>query len=577
MSATYGKEIKFGGPGGQEVTDASFYYDLATQTLHVTNLTATDLVFSGETLTSPTFDGAVVLGSTSAATINVTGTLTFNTAPTLATSVHLIFRDSASYINSPGTGKLVFSGNSSDVDALLMSGKTTFNAAVQISAATIFGVDGTGHNITIYGDTAGQKVEWLQSTDTLKMTASTLCYGTLTVGVDATGYDVYFYGDTTGKYFRWDQANDKVILVGALTQTGNTDITGTLGVTGNSTITGTFGVTGATTITSASASSLAVGRLGATTPAFVVDSSTGTQAAGLKVVGATTTGTVAVVTIGGASVNLTINATGTGTIGIGTVSTGAVTITPATTITGLLTLTAGVIGAMTVTSNSALSLAVGRLGATTPAFSVSSATGSQVAGLLVTGAATGGTVAVVTTDSGAVTSLTINAKGTGTIGIGTVSTGLVTITPACTIAGAVIHSLTTSLVGVTTVTAIAGIVSALATTNQRIVPFFGAGGQDTPAPTAAIPLNTYLSLLDSTAGATTQTLAASTIVGQMKKITMVVAGGNDVVTVTSMTGGTTLTFSLVGDTVELMWNGTAWIVLAKYNQATGSAATPAIA
>ena len=117
----------------------------------------------------------------------------------------------------------------------------------------------------------------------------------------------------------------------------------------------------------------------------------------------------------------------------------------------------------------------------------------------------------------------------------------------------------------------------MSATYGKEIKFGGPGGQDTPAPTAAIPLNTYLSLLDSTAGATTQTLAASTIVGQMKKITMVVAGGNDVVTVTSMTGGTTLTFSLVGDTVELMWNGTAWIVLAKYNQATGSAATPAIA
>ncbi len=95
-------------------------------------------------------------------------------------------------------------------------------------------------------------------------------------------------------------------------------------------------LTGVETITSASASSFAVGRLGATTPAFVVDSSTGSQAAGLKVTGATTTGTVAVATDGGAAVNLTINAKGTGTIGIGSVSTGEVTITPATTITGAI-------------------------------------------------------------------------------------------------------------------------------------------------------------------------------------------------------------------------------------------------
>lgn len=89
-----------------------------------------------------------------------------------------------------------------------------------------------------------------------------------------------------------------------------------------------------------------------------------------------------------------------------------------------------------VTSASAVALAVGRLGATTPAFTVDSSTASQVAGLKVTGAATGGTVAVVVTDSGADANLTVNAKGTGTIGIGSVSTGRVTITPVVTITGA---------------------------------------------------------------------------------------------------------------------------------------------
>lgn len=96
---------------------------------------------------------------------------------------------------------------------------------------------------------------------------------------------------------------------------------------------------------------------------------------------------------------------------------------------------AGIPVPVNVTSASATALAVGRLGATTPAFTVDASTASQVAGLKVTGAATGGTVAVVATDSGSNTSLTLNAKGSGTIGIGTVSTGLVTITPALTVGG----------------------------------------------------------------------------------------------------------------------------------------------
>ena len=103
---------------------------------------------------------------------------------------------------------------------------------------------------------------------------------------------------------------------------------------------------GELTVTSAAVASLSVGRLGATTPAFVVDSSTGSQAAGLKISGAATGGTVAVVAVdSGSNTNLTINAKGSGTIGIGSVSTGAVTITPATTHTGAVTPTGGIAAA----------------------------------------------------------------------------------------------------------------------------------------------------------------------------------------------------------------------------------------
>lgn len=96
--------------------------------------------------------------------------------------------------------------------------------------------------------------------------------------------------------------------------------------------------TAADTITSPSANALAVGRQGATQPAFNVDASTGSQTAGLNVKGAALNGTVALAVIDtSGNTNLTINALGTGTIGIGNVSTGAVTITPATTVTGTLT------------------------------------------------------------------------------------------------------------------------------------------------------------------------------------------------------------------------------------------------
>lgn len=87
-----------------------------------------------------------------------------------------------------------------------------------------------------------------------------------------------------------------------------------------------------------------------------------------------------------------------------------------------------------IVSANANAFSVGLTGATNPAFNVDSSTASQVAGLNVVGAATGGTVAVVVSDSGSNANLTLNAKGSGTIGIGSVSTGTVTITPLLALA-----------------------------------------------------------------------------------------------------------------------------------------------
>ena len=140
------------------------------------------------------------------------------------------------------------------------------------------------------------------------------------------------------------QASKAVVLDGSK---GIATITSATITTLTSTTVNSAALTGTNTLTmtSANAAALAVGLAGATNPAFQVDSSTGSQAAGLKVTGAATGGTVALAAIdSGAAANVTINAKGTGTIGIGSVSTGAVTITPATTVTGALTLTAGIVG-----------------------------------------------------------------------------------------------------------------------------------------------------------------------------------------------------------------------------------------
>ena len=68
--------------------------------------------------------------------------------------------------------------------------------------------------------------------------------------------------------------------------------------------------------------------------------------------------------------------------------------------------------------------------------------------------------------------------------------------------------------------------------------------------------NTYWTTTAANAG----TLANGTYVGQLKRITMVVDGGDGTLTPTSLSGGTTITFNDANDFVELQWNGSAWVI-----------------
>jgi hypothetical protein len=107
---------------------------------------------------------------------------------------------------------------------------------------------------------------------------------------------------------------------------------------------------------------------------------------------------------------------------------------------GQLLAQSGLINApFAITGASTTAFSVGLTGATNPAFNVDTSTASQVAGLNVKGAATGGTVAISTTDSGASNNLSIDAKGTGTIVLGGVSTGSITLTRATTLSNALTY------------------------------------------------------------------------------------------------------------------------------------------
>jgi hypothetical protein len=103
-----------------------------------------------------------------------------------------------------------------------------------------FGVDGTGVDVTFYGDTATRKIVWDQSADVLRAQDNTstgwgsgagttpdiaiawdgtdLLVSQLTAdstvkwGVDAAGINHVFYGDTTLVTMTWDQTNDQLLF-----------------------------------------------------------------------------------------------------------------------------------------------------------------------------------------------------------------------------------------------------------------------------------------------------------------------------------------------------------------------------
>lgn len=80
-----------------------------------------------------------------------------------------------------------------------------------------------------------------------------------------------------------------------------------------------------------------------------------------------------------------------------------------------------------------------------------------------------------------------------------------------------------------------------------------------------------------TSGAQAFTLPDGLVKGQLKRIQMITDGGDGTLTITSPVDAShdVIVFADVGDTLELIWNGTAWRILAEYNCADGTS-SPAI-
>lgn len=94
----------------------------------------------------------------------------------------------------------------------------------------------------------------------------------------------------------------------------------------------------------------------------------------------------------------------------------------------------------------------------------------------------------------------------------------------------------------------------------------------------AIAVDSYLTTI-SNGGGTTHAMADGKVIGQMKKIVGVGAlAAGAVITPSNLKGAaTTLTLSVIGDTIELIWDGTDWNAVALYNTKNGVITSPVMA
>jgi hypothetical protein len=103
---------------------------------------------------------------------------------------------------------------------------------------------------------------------------------------------------------------------------------------------------------------------------------------------------------------------------------------------------------------------------------------------------------------------------------------------------------------------------------STVVPVKPIAAQQALSGAGAINITSYYTAWTTT-GANAGTLANGAQKGQLKKIQLIVDGGDGTLTPTSLSGGTTITFADVGDFVILCWNGTAWAAIELGNDADG--------
>lgn len=114
---------------------------------------------------------------------------------------------------------------------------------------------------------------------------------------------------------------------------------------------------------------------------------------------------------------------------------------------------------------------------------------------------------------------------------------------------------------------------ALNETPAVTTPFILAAAMNTMTTAGAVAVTNFYTAVNTTTGSGhASTLANGGRTGQLKKVQLIVDGGDLVLTPASLSGGTTITFADAGDYALMVWTGTAWQVVELGNDADGATA-----
>lgn len=292
--------------------------------------------------------GAVIIGSFS------TGDIILGRPATIAGSLVITAQNAnALTVGRQGAASSAFNVNTSTANCITGLDLTS-NSAGNGVALTATGET----NVSVRFDAAGSGTITLNSVGTgnIILGRTTTIAGTLTItAADANAFAVGRQGASVPALnVNTSSANCITgfdITAGAtgagvgLTAIGETNVSirfdaaGTGTITLNGTATGniilgrTTTIAGTLTITSAGASAFAVGRLGAITPALVVDASAATSITGFKITAAAASGGLALAAVGETNINVTLDAAGSGTLTLNGTATGNITTPRITTFT----------------------------------------------------------------------------------------------------------------------------------------------------------------------------------------------------------------------------------------------------